>query len=58
MLEYAALVFWIIFILPFFLRLKWKKLIGLGDFLTLTALFLIGSEFLWIYLLYNYIKVE
>lgn len=58
MLDYVALLFWLAFVLPNTLRLKKKKVIKIGDFLLLTTLGLVGSEFLWLYILHNYIYLD
>ena len=56
MLEYMALIFWGIVILPNTIKLKRRQIIQIGDFLLLSVLGLVGSEFLWLYILYNYIS--
>ena len=56
-LDYIALFFWLIVFVPYIFRLKKRNIIQIGDCILLNVLTLIGSEFLWLYILYNHIIV-
>ena len=58
MLDYIAFFFWLIFFVPPLFRLRKRSIINVGDFILLNVLTLVGSEFLWLYILYNYIIIE
>ena len=53
LIDYVALIFWLVIITPNLFFLKRKDIIGIGDYILLNVLSLIGCEFLWLYLLYN-----
>ena len=58
MLDYIAFFFWLIIFVPHLFRLRKRGIIKVGDFILLNVLTLVGSEFLWLYILYNYIIIE
>lgn len=54
-LNFVALIFWLVVLVPILFRAKKRDIIKTGDYITLNVLSLLGCQFLWLYILYNHI---